>query len=96
MKINAIKIYQAVSFANKLETSFNLARPEQANLNMGLLEGIGVSVVNNRDRIIIPFANIASIHYQDTVAEKAQDQDTVAKKTQESSEPKSSKKSAKA
>lgn len=70
-KIKSIRVYQAVKFDNKLSTYFVSERTTyQKPSEMELIEGVGVSVKNDKDHIIVPFPNVSMIQF-DTELSKA-------------------------
>ena len=70
-KIKSIRVYQAVKFDNKLSTYFvSEDTTYQRASEMQVVEGVGVSIKNERDHIIAPFPNISMIQF-DTELSKA-------------------------
>jgi hypothetical protein len=68
MKIKMVKVYQAVYLGKKLVTHF--PNQQHPNVQVKLLEGIGVQVDGDDDSIIVPYPNVAYVQLETEVAKE--------------------------
>ena len=69
MKVERVKVYQAVQLGKHVETMF--PGRKVPNVDMEVLEGIGVKISDATNTIVVPFPNVAYFIVKNTPTTKA-------------------------